>query len=527
MKQWSRPFRTRLALRSAAVTLLVVGLLGLTSLTAGVLVSEHRERADEYRRLEGLLDTVERTVQIACFLTNIQLANEVANGLLSNRSVSRVTITGKDGVLIDLSHPGASAAPDDPPLIRPISSPFDATEETCRISLQPNAAEIRQSVLEASLFTGLLLALQLLGIGVAVVLVILRLVTRPITRVSQRLNDLQTETGQKLEIPRGNQQDEIGRLVISVNAMIDHLVNTLRTERELRIAREFEERRFRTIVENVETGIFELDAAGHVISTNPAFKRIFGLAPETDPARRAIRLGELVDGCSVPLPEFLAGVVSAPGPHQIELELSVDGKPRWVSVLLTQVETGRLQGVANDITERRLAAEAAERMAVTDPLTGLGNRRGLERRLSAAARIADSDHDYRCALILLDLDHFKEANDTYGHAVGDQVLQHVGAVLTDLVRKADYVARLGGDEFVVLLDDTGEHDDIASIIKRFLARVNEPIVIGEASVHVGASLGVAVLGDHTNSELELLRMADAAMYRAKHGGRNTYRFCGE
>jgi diguanylate cyclase (GGDEF)-like protein len=142
--------------------------------------------------------------------------------------------------------------------------------------------------------------------------------------------------------------------------------------------------------------------------------------------------------------------------------------------------------------------------------------------------VQQNDPAYRCALILLDLDRFKEANDTFGHAVGDRVLEHVGTLLTDLVRRADYVARLGGDEFVILLDGAGRREDVRRIVTGFLTRVNEPIVIdGDAHVRIGASLGIAVLGQDTDSELELIRLADAAMYRAKHAGRNTYRFHGE
>ncbi len=164
-------------------------------------------------------------------------------------------------------------------------------------------------------------------------------------------------------------------------------------------------------------------------------------------------------------------------------------------------------------------------MAVTDSLTGLGNRRGLSQRLQSAVRIYRSDPGYRCTLIMLDLDRFKIANDTFGHAVGDLVLQHVGGLLTELVRKADYVARLGGDEFVVLLDGPVRRVDVEQIVSRFLKRVNEPIVIdAETRVLIGASLGVAVLGEDAGTEDALLHMADSAMYRAKQAGRNCYRF---
>jgi diguanylate cyclase (GGDEF)-like protein len=105
--------------------------------------------------------------------------------------------------------------------------------------------------------------------------------------------------------------------------------------------------------------------------------------------------------------------------------------------------------------------------------------------------------------------------------VGDKVLQHVGVLLTDMVRKADYVARLGGDEFVVFLDGALRKSDVEQIVSRFLTRVNQPIVIdAETQVRIGGSLGIAVLGEDASDEEALLRMADTAMYRAKQAGRN-------
>lgn len=147
-----------------------------------------------------------------------------------------------------------------------------------------------------------------------------------------------------------------------------------------------------------------------------------------------------------------------------------------------------MQGVANDVTERQLAAHAAEHMAVTDLLTGIGNRRGLMMRLDQSMRIVESDPGYKCALVMLDLDRFKQANDTYGHAVGDKVLHHVASLLTELVRQADYVCRLGGDEFVVLLEGTARREDIERVLDRFLERVNQPIGIESGiEVSIGAS----------------------------------------
>lgn len=522
MKSLVRLFRTRLALRSAGLTLAAVTLLGAVSLIGAMLVSEQRERTEQYGRIEELLDTVERTVQIACFLDNRDLAAEVASGLLSNRIVGRVEIVQQGSVLLEM---GVTETPSGEAIERRVTSPFVADEEVCRIVLTPNLDQIRQSVVQASLFTAALLTLQLIGIGAAVVWVIVRLVTRPIRDVSRRLRELDGESGEKLVIPPGNERDELGKLVMSVNAMIDRLVSSLRGERELRVQREIEERRYRTIFDNVETGIFEINAAGRLLGANPAFKRMFGLAETAELERQEVWLCDLCNRPSAEIQQLLAGFETDRQPQELEVQLGTSDRPRWIAMLLNPYETGRVQGVANDVTDRHLATRAAEAMALADPLTGLGNRRGLTRRLAEVTALFRRDPMHRCILILLDLDRFKEANDTFGHAAGDRVLQHVADLLSSLVREDDYVARLGGDEFVVLLEGPVQRVALEKILARFLVLVNEPIGLesGE-SVQVGASLGIAMLGGDAVDEESLLSHADSAMYQAKRAGRNCYRF---
>lgn len=511
--------RSRLALRSAALTLLALAVIGAVSLAAALQLSETRERSREHARLGELLDTVERTLQIACFLNNQELAEEVAVGLLGNRSVGQVRLLQGERLWLERGGTHTAQA-----MVRSIASPFVAGEEVCRLLLVPDTGAIRSAVWRASLFTGLILLVQLVALGAVVVLVILKLITRPITDVARTLRDLDAERGEKLAVPPGNQSDELGRLVRSVNGMIDRLVASLNGERELRLRREIEERRYRTIFDNVEAGIFELDLEGRLLSANPAFRRMFHLHAGLDLGVAAVYLQDLA-GLARGNVESLLAEHQEVRIRQLELQLDAPDHPRWVSLLLNHVEQGHLQGVANDITERQLATREAERIAVTDPLTGLGNRRGLMRRLSAASRLRKADAGYQCTLVLLDLDRFKAANDRFGHAVGDIVLQHVGRLLVELVRKADYVARLGGDEFVVLLEWPIPREGVEAILSRFLSRVNEPIRIAEdIEVSIGASLGVAVLGSDAGDEATLLELADAAMYRAKREGRNIFRF---
>jgi diguanylate cyclase len=158
---------------------------------------------------------------------------------------------------------------------------------------------------------------------------------------------------------------------------------------------------------------------------------------------------------------------------------------------------------------------ARHMQAITDELTGLCNRRQLlselDRRLDS---LASDRRRASLALLLIDLDHFKEINDSFGHPAGDAVLREVGPRLQGSLRTGDVVARLGGDEFAVILDP-GDLAEAVSVAERITAALQHPIVLETTSLHVGASIGIALARAHALSSDELLRCADVAMYRAK------------
>ena len=172
---------------------------------------------------------------------------------------------------------------------------------------------------------------------------------------------------------------------------------------------------------------------------------------------------------------------------------------------------------------RRLeeAREAAETLALTDPLTGLLNRRGFEAALEMAARNAPATP---FALAQMDLDYFKEVNDRHGHAAGDEVLQYVAQILRTETRAADRVARIGGDEFLLLLVGPGSATDLQAMGQRVIARIERPIELENAACHVSASIGFSQSCDYlTIDTAQMLADADAALYAAKESGRGAAR----
>ena len=172
-----------------------------------------------------------------------------------------------------------------------------------------------------------------------------------------------------------------------------------------------------------------------------------------------------------------------------------------------------------DISERRAQMLTLERQALHDTLTELPNRILLFDRLEQAIIVAGRERS-RFALMLLDLDRFKEINDAFGHPAGDSLLQQVAKRLRHQVRASDTVARLGGDEFALLLPDVSDLSTAAALAQKVLRAFDAPFHIEERVVDVGASIGVVIWPDHGSDAALLIRRADSAMYRAKqeHSG---------
>jgi diguanylate cyclase (GGDEF)-like protein len=214
-------------------------------------------------------------------------------------------------------------------------------------------------------------------------------------------------------------------------------------------------------------------------------------------------------------PRFLIPGLAAAG----GLTILVLGSVRHVSSVAVGLAAASLVAAGLrmmlSLGEIRRLVESRRHQAVTDELTGLHNRRQLLQRLQLALGGTDDETGVRAvALLFIDLDQFKEINDSFGHAVGDQLLQAIGPRLGQVVRSADTLARLGGDEFAVVL--VGADGAYAETVARRITRaLEEPFVVGGTEMHIGASIGIALAPEHATSPAELMRCADVAMYRTK------------
>ena len=195
----------------------------------------------------------------------------------------------------------------------------------------------------------------------------------------------------------------------------------------------------------------------------------------------------------------------------------------WVSITTVAdgAHVGHLVITLVDITERKQTEEHAWHLAYHDPLTGLPNRKLFEDHLLHAHASARR-HERHYAVLYLDLDHFKEVNDTLGHAAGDALLQECAHRMLQCVREEDTVARLGGDEFAVILAETHDLDGVCRTAQRIIDAIARPFQLSAGVAHVGASIGVATYPQHGDEVVVLTRKADIALYAAKAAGRGRY-----
>ncbi len=283
------------------------------------------------------------------------------------------------------------------------------------------------------------------------------------------------------------------------------------------------------VFEQSGEGVIITDEHCRIQAVNHAFVNLSGYTTAEVVGREpALLLAESTD--QTPLPSPWAALHGAQEAHwQGETWLRRrDGRifPAWMSITAVHDEHAALThyiATFNDITEKKAAEQRIEFLAHHDPLTALPNRLMFNERLNHAMQRARRDQQ-QLGLLFIDLDEFKHINDSLGHAVGDQLLQEVAARLQLQLREMDTLARLGGDEFVILLEEVREHGEVVTVAEKLLRAAQEPCLINEHDLYITLSIGISLYPNDGSDVESLIRNADAAMYRAKAKGRNTYQF---
>ncbi|UVE17602.1 EAL domain-containing protein [Pseudomonas sp. LS44] len=300
-------------------------------------------------------------------------------------------------------------------------------------------------------------------------------------------------------------------------------------------ARRDAEARYRTLVEHAPEAILMFDTQRGIVEANENAVRLLGLPRGQLIGRMPTSFSPLLQPDGRPSLEvaraYARAALEGETPVFEWLMRDAAGRQRPCEVRLVRLPGGERPLVrlsVTDISERQRYQREIERLAFSDELTGLPNRRLLLDRLQQAMAREHRESSFG-ALLFIDLDHFKTVNDSLGHPVGDALLREVTARLAGCLRAEDTLARLGGDEFVVLLEALGDSpaaagEHAAEVGEKLLASLLGSYQIDQHELSVSASIGIALHPLGTQGAADVLKQADTAMYRAKHGGRNALHF---
>ncbi|MDD5029202.1 MAG: diguanylate cyclase [Rhodoferax sp.] len=318
--------------------------------------------------------------------------------------------------------------------------------------------------------------------------------------------------------------DEIGQLVGGFNRLLEHLVQQ---QQALQGSELFK----KAVLNSVTAAIAVLDDKGNIVMANEVWQ---GRLPDSVvganylQSTQAIAAGPASTQQLAPaqgIQDVLTGRLPR---YYSECACHIATEQRWLSMSVTPLQGPTQRGAVvslEDISQRVQMEAQVRELAFYDPLTGLPNRRLALERLSLQL-VQSRRTKTRLALMFIDLDHFKPINDELGHEVGDWLLRAVAERVQGCLRESDTAARLGGDEFLVLLPDLQAIDAALAVAEKIrLALVQEFATDQGVVLGISSSIGVAIYPDHAQSDKDLLRLGDEAMYRAKKRGRNAVELC--
>ncbi len=344
----------------------------------------------------------------------------------------------------------------------------------------------------------------------------------PIRRISEEAEKV-AAGDLHYEMPQHPRADEVGHLSQAIADMVGNLTREIRQRREAEAGLQLAAKVF----EQNSEAIIVTDKENCIVSVNRAFTQITGYAAEDVVGRN---------------PRFMASGRQSLQFYRVMWRELLE-KDHWrgeiwnkrkggeiFPELLTistvrdeQGEVTHFIGVFIDITERKKEEERIIRLANYDTLSGLPNRNLLADRVEQAVAQADR-HGSKMAMMFIDLDHFKHINDSLGHDIGDELLKCAADRLKHCLRRADTLARQGGDEFIALINDIDSEAEAAFVAEKMVASFEQGFEIAGHQLHVTPSIGISMCPEDGNTQVQLMRNADLAMYRAKESGRNRFAF---
>jgi len=291
------------------------------------------------------------------------------------------------------------------------------------------------------------------------------------------------------------------------------------------------ELRIRSIIENTLDSIITFDSSGKIITLNPSTSKIFNLMVK---GGSGLMLQDLICELSQYRDLPIDGVMENLGYTSCNVEkswpeakgLRSNGQEFPIEISVTPLEANSellYTAVIRDISERKKSEEKLTKLAQNDSLTGLANRALFYNQLEHLI-LRTRRSNIPSTLVLIDLDKFKQINDTMGHDVGDEVLKFVSNTLMNVIRDVDMAARLGGDEFAVILEKSGSPEHVQAVVDRIHQSLSRSITIASYEVNISSSMGAVTFSQTVRDSSHLIKCADVAMYYAKERGRDNVQF---
>jgi diguanylate cyclase (GGDEF)-like protein/PAS domain S-box-containing protein len=510
---------------------------------------------DFHNQQEELESLINRVIEVATppaarsvQTLDDELSDEVVNGLLRYGFIYEVTITDELGNILAQ---GRSERP--PSTTRWMTEQLTESSREYSADLmiagyaEGTAGNIRFSVdmdqalagfyarSELGLFTGVLRNMLLV---LLLFFAFYFTLTKPLAKLAREINNINPDHPgvQRLTPLPARRKDELAQLISSSNQLLDVVELSLAKRRAVELALRKSEEHLRQIIDSLPVMIGARNIAGYYLFANKALSDKLGFTQEQ---MRNQHVRQLLKNSVFDIDSMLQNdqrVISGGQAIDVfeEVFVTATGESIYLQTHIMPMafyDEKVALIVSVDVTERKNAQAKMEYMAHHDALTGLPNRIQLVERLEHELRRAER-HAYYGAVLFIDLDQFKNINDSLGHPVGDRVLQEVANRLTRTVRDEDLVARLSGDEFVVVLTVLDQDLGTAAlrageISEKIRAVISQPCVHDNMELRVTCSVGVVVYPDRNNSVHELLRYADTAMYQVKEKGRDSIEFFNE
>ncbi|MDO3382625.1 putative bifunctional diguanylate cyclase/phosphodiesterase [Gilvimarinus algae] len=504
------------------------------------------------QELEQLID---RVVEVATppaaravHTLDDDLASEVVNGLLTYNFINEVAILDERGnVLADVSRaqPANSThwlsrivAGGDFTYSSKLKVPGYVQDASGQIVFTVDKSQALSSFYQRSEINLVMGVLRNLLLVILLFVAFYFKLTKPLVRLSYEINEIDPDQPgvRRLTQLKSHRRDELGTVISSSNQLLDVVELSLAKRRAVELALRKSEEHLRQIVDSLPVLIGARNIEGYYLFANKALADTLGFTPEQ---MHNVHVRQLLKNSVLDVESILTNDlrVIKEGEEIDVIEesfIGADGTQLYLQTHMMPLdyydEVVSLV-VSVDVTERKNAQAKMEYMAHHDALTSLPNRLHLVERLEHEVKRAER-HGYFGAVLFIDLDKFKNINDSLGHPVGDRVLQEVSRRLQGAVRDEDLVARLSGDEFVVVLTVLDQDVEVAAlkageISEKIRALISLPFIHEDMELRVTCSVGVVVYPDKNNVVHELLRYADTAMYQVKEKGRDAIEFFNE